>query len=482
METHFAIIVGLILYAALMAAISAFWMTRVKKAADYLLAGRGLPFWVLTGTITATGVGTGVVIGATGHAYRHGWAGCSYPIGLGLGTLLAGLCFARMRRYKFMTLVEEIGSYYGGNRLVVEVSNLWLFLSQLFWLTVQILGGGAILGAVTGLSPQVCMVLSGLITAMISIPGGLLTVVYTDMVQAVILLIGFLCLAQAALADTHGLAGLRAAMPAEYFSPSGVASFGGGGRVFGILVTLVVSVIADPARRLTMYSAGRESSARWSMVTAGAIEICFSVIVGIVGMYAFYLNPHLSNQDQALPWLVKDVLSPWLAALVVVSVASAIFSSANGCAASAGTFFVRHIYPLVLRRYPKRPLVVVRRALACVFVLATAMAMVAGTIVGFVLKFLPVTISGLAIILLLGRYWRRATWQGALAALVAAPAVSLAVIFVPALAASWKEPIFPAVIAGLVAEVAVSLLSPPNKRSFEEVAAAMACEREAIER
>jgi SSS family solute:Na+ symporter len=480
MGTHTAIVVGLVIYAIIMLGVSVYWMTRVKKAADYLVAGRGLPYWVLTGTITSTGIGTGVVIGASGLAYQHGWAGCSYPIGLGLGAIIAGWCFARMRRYRFMTLGEEIASYYGGNRLVVEFSNVGLFVSQLCWLTVQIMGGGAVLATVTGLPLATCMVISGLITAALSIPGGLLTVVYTDLVQAVILLIGFGCLTYSALVDTGGMTALTAAVPPAYLSFLGNAS-AGWGRVTSILLALVIGCIADPSRRLTMYSARSEPGAKWSMVTAGLIEVVFSVVVGIVGMYAYFLNSKLPHADQALPWLVMNVLPPWLAAVVTVSIASAIFSSATSNAAAAGTFFVRHIYPLAMGRHARRPLVVVRRALACVFVFSTALSLLAGTIVEFVLKFLPVTMSGLAVIILLGCYWRRATWQGALAALVTAPIVSFVVIFVPSQAAFWKEPILPATLAGLAAQIAVSLITPRNTRPFDEVALEMTRQREHIE-
>jgi solute:Na+ symporter, SSS family len=480
MGTHGAIIIGLVIYACLMLGVSLFFMARVKKAADYLVAGRGLPYWILTGTIVGTCIGTGVVIGASGLAYQHGWAGCAYPIGLGLGTVLAGLFFAVMRRHSFMTLAEEIACYYGANRAVVEFSNISLFFSQLCWLTVQIMGGAAVLSVVTSLPPAMCTVLSGLITAMISIPGGLKTVVYTDCLQAAILLCGFGCLTYSALNHSGGLTGLRQAVPADYFSFLGVASFGGW-KIVSLILTLVLGVLADPGRRLTMYSAGTEAGAKWSMVTAGGIVIAFSAVVGVAGMYTFQLNPHLPSADQALPWLVMNVLPPWLASFVVVSVASAIFSSANGNAAAAGTFFVRHIFPLATGRYPKRPLVAVRRALVCGFVISTALALYTGTIVGFVVKFLPVTMSGLAVIIMLGRFWPRATWQGALAALITTPAVSLLVMFIPGQAKFWNNPIIPATVAGVIAQVVGSLLTPPNTRGFGEIAETMKHERQNIE-
>lgn len=79
MEKQMAILIGLAIYACLMIAVALFWMFRVKQPTDYLVAGRGLPWWVLMGNITATGIGTGVVIGASGLAYQHGWAGATPP-------------------------------------------------------------------------------------------------------------------------------------------------------------------------------------------------------------------------------------------------------------------------------------------------------------------------------------------------------------------------------------------------------------------
>ncbi|HEY2139399.1 MAG TPA: hypothetical protein VGH00_04910, partial [Chthoniobacterales bacterium] len=218
METRLAIAIGLIIYVVLTTLVSFFMMARVRKPADYLVAGRGLPIWVLIGTIVGTCIGTGVIVGGSGLAYLHGWGGCAYPIGLGLGTLLTGLFFAEMRRYKFMTLSEEVACYYEGNRVVMEFSNITLFLSQLCWLTVQIKGGAAVLGAVTGLDPRLCIVIAGFAKAVISIPGGLKAVVYTDVLQTLILFAGFGFLIHTALKDAGGLAGLRHTVPTDYFS------------------------------------------------------------------------------------------------------------------------------------------------------------------------------------------------------------------------------------------------------------------------
>jgi SSS family solute:Na+ symporter len=463
-----------------MLSVSLFFMLRVKKPADYLVAGRGLPAFILTGTIVGTCIGTGVVIGASGLAYRHGWAGGAYPIGLGLGTVIAGLAFAVMRRHQFMTLAEEIACYYGGNRIVVEFSNISLFFSQLCWLTVQIMGGAAVLGVVTDFPREICMVMSGFITALISIPGGLKTVVYTDFLQAGILLLGFGCLTCLAFAHDGGFAGIRQAVPPEYLSFLGRESYGTW-KVFSLILALALGVIADPGRRLTMYSAGSAAGAKVSMVLAGTVTMAFASVVGVVGMFTYKLNPGLTASDQALPWLVMNVLPPWLAAFMVVAIASAIFSSANGNAAAVGTFFVRHIYPLATGRFPKNPLQTVRRALGAAFVLSTLIGFYTGNIVNFVVKFLPLTLSGLAVIVLVGRFWKRATWQGALAALITTPLVALAIMFLPGRMFIWDNPVLPATLAGFIAHIVTSLLTPRRTSTFEEIVKKMHHERAEIE-
>ncbi len=481
LSTHTAIAIGLGIYACMMLGMSAYWMTRIKKSADYLVAGRGLPFWVVTGTVTAGSIGTGCVIGAPGLAYLHGWAGSAYPIGLGLGTVIVGLLFARTRRFRFMTLGEEIACYYGGNRIVAEFSNLSLFLSQLGWLTVQIIGCGSVLSAVTGLRLRLCIVLAGLIMAAISIPGGFKTVAYTDFLNAGILVGGFTALTVSALHHADGLTGLRHAVPPPYFSVLGVASYGHW-AIATLMLTLVFSVVADPGRRLAMYSARKETSARWGTALAGTVVMVFSVSIGIAGMYAFRLNPHLASPDEALPWIVVSVLPAWLAGVVVVSMTAAILSCANANAAAVGTFFVRHIYPLATRgNYPRRPVAVVRLILVCAFVASTTLALHAGTIVSFVMKFLPITMSGLAIIILVAHFWSRATWQGAVAGLAVTPAISIAGLFVRVGPDAWTNPTVLAAAAGTLALIGVSLATKRENLTFEEVAARLARERDAVE-
>ena len=142
---------------------------------------------------------------------------------------------------------------------------------------------------------------------------------------------------------------------------------------------------------------------------------------------------------------------------------------------------MRHIFPLATGRFPKKSVPAARAVLVCALIISTTIALHTSSVVDFVVKFLPVTMSGLAVIILMGRFWKRANWQGALAALITTPAVSLVVINMPSFAKFWGYPAIPAVLAGMAAQFIVSSLTAPNTRTFAEVAEAMKQERQAIE-
>ena len=331
-----------------------------------------------------------------------------------------------MRRYKFMTLSEEIACYYEGNRVIVEFSNITLFLSQLCWLTVQIMGGAAVLGAVTGLPYKLCVVLAGFAKAVISIPGGLKAVVYTDVLQTIILFCGFGFLIHSALKRGRRAGRVAPGRPGRLFSFLGVASLGGW-NVLSLILVLTLNPIADPGRRLTMYSAHSEAAAKWSMVTSGVAVIIFSVAIGITGMYTFRLNPHLPGGGPGAA-LAGDECAAALAGGLCGGGGGFghVLCGQRQCRRRRHIFRAAHLSAGDRRVIPSAPWWSRGGPWCSRYLASTALALYMGNIVEFVRTFLPLTMSGLGVIILLGRFWKRSTWQGALAALITTPAVSLA--------------------------------------------------------
>jgi SSS family solute:Na+ symporter len=455
---------------------------RIKTTGEFLLAGRGVHAFLLAGSTLATIIGTGATIGASGYAYQNGFAGALYGLGQGLGIIIVGLAFAKMRKYEFMSLGEEIACYYGGNRYIYEFANVMMFLSLVCWMGVQIMGAANYLGILTGLPYITSVITSGITFGFLVIIGGYVAVVYTDVVQAFIFFFGFVALAVVGVIAAGGISTITNSVPAENWSFLGHERVGWF-SVIGIPMALMISYIAEPGYRHRIYSARSVSHARWSMITPGLIAIPFSIFTAVLGMAAFSLNPELTNPDETLPWLATQVFPVWAMALILISGFAATFSSANSDCASGTLFFIRHIYNLVVpgKRYPENTLLASRITVAVMMTAATLLVLMFKSIVNFIVLFISVLMSGLATVILLGRFWKRATWQGAVTAIIVGAVASLAVEQVPAWKDFWQETIIPATLSALVAHVIVSLFTFEEKPSFEEVAKQMAEEREELE-
>ena len=119
------------------------WVSRHKRGSgdDFLLGGRSVPLFLTVGTTVATMVGTGSSMGAVGFGYANGWAGALYGLGGAVGILLLAVCFAPVRKFRFMTMSEELAYYVGANRLVRNVVALLIYIACIGWLGAHISGG-----------------------------------------------------------------------------------------------------------------------------------------------------------------------------------------------------------------------------------------------------------------------------------------------------------------------------------------------------
>lgn len=457
---------------------------RVENTSEFLLGDRSLHAFSLAGSTLATVLGTGATIGATGYAYQNGFAGALYGLGQGFGVILVGLLFAEMRKYEFMSLGEEIACYYGGNRYIYEFSNVMMFLSLVCWIGVQIIGAANYLGILTGLSYTTSVITSGIAFGLLVVIGGYVAVVYTDALQAFVFFFSFIGLTIFGVIAVGGISTVTNSVPSENLSFLGHEKVGWF-NTFSIPMALMISYISEPGYRHRVYSAKSVRHARWSMIIPGLIAIPFSFVTVTLGMTAFSLDPNLATPDEALPWMATEIFPVWAMGLILISGFAATFSSANSDCASGALFFIRHVYNLFVpgRRYPKNKLLASRITVAVMMTAATLLVLVFKSIVNFIVTFVSVLLSGLATVILLGRFWKKATWQGAVTAIVTGAVATLLVEQVPGWKAFWKQSIIPATLSALIVHVGVSLLTfKKGKPSFEEVADRMTEEREELER
>ena len=84
-----AILLSILLtYVGLITAFSVWLARRIRSANEFLLGSRSIGTFALAGSTLATIIGTGATIGATGYAYKHGFAGCLYGLGQAAGIIV----------------------------------------------------------------------------------------------------------------------------------------------------------------------------------------------------------------------------------------------------------------------------------------------------------------------------------------------------------------------------------------------------------
>ncbi|MBD9654382.1 sodium:solute symporter family protein [Pseudomonas sp. PDM12] len=460
------------------------WVSRHHRSTgdDFLLGGRSIPLFLTIGTTIATMVGTGSSMGAVGFGYNNGWAGALYGIGGAIGILLLAVLFASVRKLRFMTMSEELAYYVGGSRVVRNVVALLIYIASIGWLGAHILGGGMYLAWITDIDLNTAKFVVAIGFGLYCVIGGYLAVVWTDTIQAILLFIGFIAMAVFALIEIGGFEHLADNMDASTSGFLGISSLGLIPAI-SLAAVVAIGVLATPSFRQRIYSADSVASVRQSFIVTGVLYLGFSIIPAIIGMAAHTLAPNLENSNYAFPFLATQVLPLGLGLLVMIAGLSATMSSASSDALAGVSIMMRDLYILVTGHTPPAERVVRYSRFALLFTIgmALAFALTSDNIISYITKMIATVMAGMFVCAILGKFWSRYNWQGAIATLVAASSTSLAIIGHAGWSAYWGNPSIPAVIAAVVAGVLVSLLTPRCLITPQEALARVTEEREAME-
>ena len=456
------------------------WIARKNQSGDeFLLGGRSLPLFLTLGTTIATLIGTGSSMGSVGKAYSSGWMGSFFGIGSFIGVITTAFLFSSVRKHNFMTMAEELSSYVGGSRIVSGLVGIFTYLACVGWLGAHILGGGSYLQYVTEIDMNVALVLIALGFAIYSTIGGYRAVVWTDTIQAVVLFTGFVLTAFFAFKSIGGVEGLQAtnAMLSNTEKTTPGPSFLPG---LSLIVAITVSILATPSFRQRIYSGNSVGEIKKAFLYSAFLAIGFALLPSIVGMAAYRHNDGLENADLAFPYMATQMLPLALGILTLLAGLSATMSSASSDAIAGVTIFVRDIYEMVFRRVPDANRVVLLSRVALGFTTGAAllMALTADNIIGYIKDMIALFITGMCVCGVLGRLWPRYNAPGAIASLISAFATALTFKFQTTWTDYWGGSVIPVLIVSIVVGAFVSLLTPPDVLSQEEVSIQLAKRRE----
>lgn len=456
-----------------------YWCSRnIKTLEDFALAGRNLTLPVLLGTLFASNVGGGTVVGWTGSFYAFGLDWWFTGIGALLAMLAATYILAeKTRKLKQFTVPDLLRLRYDEKTRVV--GSLMIILGDIALTAVQIMSISGILNAYLDVPAEVGMIIGAVIFAAIAFYGGMVGVAFTDALQAVFIALGLFIGAVIAVGYAGGLSGLVAAVPANYFTPfAHVTPLRALGNAIGVFGTVAVWQSIIFSRTFAAKDAHTAKRGVLFLIPTSAFAYA---CVAFMGWSARAIFGAGVSPAAVFARLINETFPPVFAFVLLAVVISAIMTTANSVLLSIGVNLTRDIYQKFVRpQASDRELLRVNQyAVIVVALVALTMALTTPNIIAAIMFTYTMYAAALLVPVYGGYLWRRATSTGAFLSCLSGAAVVLFYQYVvtpvdPATAAGvfrllkLVPAMLPALVVSLTVFVVASLLTPhPSSKQLE---------------
>jgi len=401
---------------------------RIVKGLDsFFVADRKAPFLFVVGSLFATIIGGSSTIGMAGLGYRQGLVGSWWLLVGAIGLFFLGLFLAeKVRGYSLYTLPEILEVQYGPEAK--------LFASGLIviaWTGIvagQIVAAGKILEVILKAPPPLLMIVTAFVFILYTLLGGQHSVVRTDTIQSLIIIIAILTSIPLCLSKVGGFFPLREALGGDFFSFPVSQHFTW--KSLATYLFLVGSTyLVGPDIYSRLFCSKDKKVARTATITVALGLIPFAFIITLIGMSARVLFPQISP-EASFPTMINHIFPIGLNGLIIAALLSAMMSSADTCLLTTSTILsVDIIKPLIKPNIGDQTLLLLSRifiVLIGVFSLIIALRL-KGVISSLLLGYTVYT-SGLVLPILLGFYRHRLKLnrEGTIVAMVTGGGMALA--------------------------------------------------------
>lgn len=339
--------VTIIVYMIGMYAIGVFAKGKVEDEADYLVAGRRLPFSLATLTLLATWFGAETLLTTPGEVASEGLRVTALdPIGVGLCLVIAGFLIAGpMWRLKLLTLGDFFRLKY--SRSAELLASLILVPSYFGWVAAQFLALAEVMELFFDWDYSWGLVVIAIVGTGYTLLGGMWSVTLTDAVQMAFIFVGLLVLTDVVFAELGngsaiaGFAELKrhdadklVVVPREsrdaFLSWLNVLAIGALGNIPG----------QDLMQRMFASKSARVAQA--SCVAAGVLYWAVGLLPVMLALAAGLLMPELDS-DATLAALAGAFLNPFLASVFVVVILSAVLSTVTSAVLSPAGILAQNV-------------------------------------------------------------------------------------------------------------------------------------------
>ena len=419
-----------IVYLLVTIAIGLMAAKRVQNSSDFAIAGRHLPMAMIVTTTFATWFGSETVLGIPAKFVNGGLHGVvEDPFGAGFCLIFVGLFFAgKLYRMTLLTISDYFRERYG--RTVEVVCSLIIMVSYLGWVSAQVTALGLVFNL---LSEGVVSLELGMVIGVVSILaytlfGGMWSVAITDFIQMIILVVGLSILAVFAAGQAGGADKVIAlAISQDMFkfwpepNTKDVLFF------FASAITIMLGSIPQQDVFQRVMSANSLKAATHGPVIGGICYILFAFVPMFLVVSAMIIMPEQAaalmadDPQKVLPTLVMTQMPFVMQVLFFGALLSAIKSCASATLLAPSVTFTENIWRQFHPHQSDQQELRAMRVTVLVFsvlVLGYAIRMQGTSIYEMVSGAYQVPLVGAFVPLTFGLYWKRATTQGAIFALV----------------------------------------------------------------
>jgi SSS family solute:Na+ symporter len=415
-----------VLYFGIVFGIGAYFFRRAKTSRSYFLADRSVGWVAIGASLFATNISSEHFIGLAGSGASSGLAVGHFEwLAVFMCMTLAWVFVPFYLRSNVYTMPEFLERRYGPacRWYLTTVSVLAYIFTKI---SVSLYAGALVLRQTVGWDFYTSAAVMVIATGVYTIFGGLAAVIYTELLQAIVLLGGAIALTLIGLSQAGGMEGLRAALPPDFFhmiKPVSDPSFPWTGIFLGAPILGIWYWCTDQVIVQRVLGARSEEDARGGAILCGLLKILPVFVLVLPGLIARALYPEVQG-DEAYPTLVVRLLPSGLVGLMVAALLAALMSSLSATFNSASTLITLDVYRKLNPDAPEARLVNVGRIFTVVMVglgiLWVPFIRFLSTEVYIYLQSVQAYVSPpIAAVFLFGVFWPRANRHGAITALAA---------------------------------------------------------------
>lgn len=411
----------------------AVWRERKGKAetsTDYFLSGRNVGWFVVGASLFASNIGSEHLVGLAGAGASSGVVLGQYELQASLVLLLLGWLFVPFYiKSGVFTMPEFLERRYSpASRWYLSIVSIIAYV--LTKISVTIYAGAVVFEALMGISFWTGAFTVVVITGIYTVLGGLRAVLYTDMMQAIVLILGAVAVTIFGLERLGGWdVMVQTAQPGFFnmWKPMTDPEFPWTGIAFGAPIIAIWYWCTDQFIVQRTLSARNIDHARRGTILAGFLKQLPLFLFVIPGIVAYALaqrgDIQLASADQALPTLVAAILPVGMRGLVIAGLLAALMSSLSSVFNSCSTLITFDVYKKLNPHASERRLVLVGQVATGVLVVLgilwiPLMSNISGELYTYLQSVQGYISPPIAAVFLLGLFWKRLNGTGAIASLV----------------------------------------------------------------